>query len=71
MSAKMIVLILTVLMPRDVPDIRHVMKMDSMESCWDGAKDFLAHDMTEELREKGALGLGAMCAYQEMPSSSN
>ena len=71
MSAKMVVLILSILMPRDVPDIRHVMEMHDLDSCWEGAKDFMSHDMSEELRVKGALGLSASCAYQEMPSDKN
>lgn len=68
MSAKMVVLILTIMMPQDVPDIRHVMHMESLSSCFEGAKDFLSHDLSEELRDKGAIGLSANCAYQEMPS---
>ena len=71
MSAKMVVLILTILMPQDIPDIQHVMHMESLDSCFDGAKDFLSHDLSEELRAKGAIGLSANCAYKEMPSDKN
>lgn len=68
MSAKMVVLILTIMMPQDVPDIQHSMHMESISSCMEGAKDFLSHDLSEELRAKGAIGLSANCAYKEMPS---
>ena len=70
MSAKMIVLVLSILMPGETPDIRHMMKMQSMEACWDGAKDYMAHDMTDELRTHGAIGMSVTCAYQEMPSTN-
>ncbi len=60
MTATMIVLVLF--------DIQHVVHMKTMEACFDGAKDFLSHDMSDALREKGAIGLSAACAYKEMPS---
>lgn len=71
MTGKIIVLIVSIVMPRDVPDIQHVTKMESFEACWDGAKAFLAHDLTDVMREKGAVGLSAACAYQDLPSQKN
>lgn len=70
-TAKGIALILSVVMPGEVPDINHVMKMDSFEHCWDAAKDFVEHDLTEELRSHGAIGLKATCGYMELPSDKN
>jgi hypothetical protein len=68
---KIIVLIVSIMMPRDVPDVRHVQQMESFETCWEGAKDFLAHDLSDEMRTRGAIGMSAACAYQELPSQKN
>jgi hypothetical protein len=54
---KIIVLIASILMPRDVPDVDHVQKMASFEECWAAAQDFMSHELTESMREKGAIGL--------------
>lgn len=68
---KIIVLVVSIIMPQGVPDIQHVRKVDSFESYWDSAKDYLAHDVTDEMRAKGAVGLSAACAYQDLPSQKN
>lgn len=68
---KIIVLVVSILMPPGVPDINHAVRVDSFESCWDAAKDYIAHDVTEEMRSRGAIGLSAGCAYQSAPSQKN
>lgn len=70
-TSKTIFLVMSIMMPRDVPDIDHAMRMDSFDSCWSAAKEFVEKDMSEELRSHGALGLKATCGYQEMPSDTN
>lgn len=67
-STKTIVLILSIIMPRDEPDINHIQKVSSFEECWAAAKEFTERDLTEDMREHGALGLKATCAYQELKS---
>lgn len=67
-AAKVVFLIITVMMPGEQPDINHAMKMKSFDACWAAAKDFTEHDLTEELRSHGAVGMKATCGYQEMPS---
>lgn len=68
---KVFVLIVSIMMPQGVPDVQHAFKMESPSACWEGAKDFLSHDLSDEMRSKGALGLSAACAYQELPSQKN
>lgn len=65
---KIVVLIASILMPQDIPDIDHIQKMDSLEDCWAASKDFMSHELTEDMRAKGALGLRAGCAFQYKPS---
>ncbi len=68
---KIIVLIVAIVMPPQVPDIQHVQKMDSFDACWAGAKAYLDHDLTDQMRARGAIGLSASCAYQAPPSQKN
>jgi len=70
-TAKTIVLVLSVIMPQDVPDIDHMMKVKSFDDCWAAAREFVERDLSDALRERGAIGLKATCAYREMPSEEN
>lgn len=70
-TSKTIVLVLSIMMPRDIPDVDHVQKMTSFEECWSAAKEFTERDLTEDMRSHGVLGLKATCAYQEKPSDEN
>lgn len=70
-TAKTIVLVLSIMMPGEIPDIDHVMKSDSFDVCWAAAKSFTERDLTEDMRGHGAIGLKATCAYREMPSGTN
>ena len=69
--SKVFVLVVAIVMPADLPDIQHAQRMESIDACWDGARDYLAHDLTEEMRKRGAVGLSATCLAQERPSQSN
>lgn len=68
---KVIVLIMSIVMPPNVPDVTHIQKMDNFESCWDGAKDYMTHELSEEMRSHGAIGLSAACSFLERPSQRN
>ena len=70
-SAKAIVLIVSIVMPGDAPDINHMAKMKSFDDCWSDAREFVERDLTEDMRQHGALGLKATCGYYEMPSEQN
>lgn len=59
---KIIVLIVSILMPGREPDIDHQAKMESLEACWAAAQEFMSHDLNDAAREKGAVGLSARCA---------
>jgi hypothetical protein len=37
-TAKTIVLVLSVIMPQDVPDIDHMMRVKSFDDCWAAAR---------------------------------
>ena len=67
-SAKVIALVLTVIMPGDTPDINHTVRQESFEACWREARSFVERDLSESLRSQGAIGLAAACAYKELPS---
>jgi len=69
-TSKAIYLVVSIMMPRDQPDIDHMAKVDSFEHCWKAAREFTEKDLTDDLRAHGALGLKATCGYQEMPSTS-
>jgi hypothetical protein len=70
-TSKTIVLILSIVMPQDVPDVTHIMRMQSFDKCWSAAKEFTERDLSDAVRDSGAVGLKATCGYQEMPSSEH
>lgn len=70
-SAKAIVLIVSIVMPADQPDINHVRREPSFDACWAAARAFTERDLSDGLRASGAVGLKATCGYQEMPSETN
>lgn len=70
-TSKTIVLVVSIMMPRDIPDVDHVVRMESFDQCWASAKEFVERDLTDNMRSSGALGLKATCAYQEKPSEEN
>lgn len=70
-SAKVVLLIVSIIMPQEQPDVNHVAKMKSFDDCWAAAKEFTERDLTEDLRQKGALGFKATCGYMEKPSDTN
>jgi hypothetical protein len=68
---KIIVLIVSIMMPGQQPDINHAQQMRDAASCWDAAKEFTERDMTDEIRSHGAIGYKAACMYIEKPSEAN
>lgn len=67
-TAKAVVLVVSIIMPGDVPDVNHVTRMHSFDECWASAREFTERDLTDAMRGGGAVGLKATCGYQEMPS---
>ena len=63
-----IMLIVTIIMPGDRPDIRHHETRSTMDACWADAKAYMDRPMSAEVRHLGALGLGASCAFVEKPA---
>lgn len=68
---KVIVLVVSIVMPANMPDIQHVQRMESFDACWTGAKAYMEHDLSDEMRARGAVGLSAACGFQELPSQRN
>lgn len=62
MNAALVVLVLTIVTPREKPDIRHVQSEPSIEQCWKDAADFVAHGIPEAV--PNALGVMAACMEQ-------
>jgi hypothetical protein len=57
-------LILTIVMPADVPDKRMQVKQPDIETCWSEAKRFVEHGAPKSV--KGAQGVMAGCAVKEL-----
>lgn len=53
------VLVLTINMPRDAPDIRAQFEENTIEECWEDAKEFVARGVPESVPD--ALGVMAGC----------
>lgn len=67
-SAKIIVLIVSIVMPGQQPDMNKIYPLKSFDECWMAAKDFTERDLTDDMRSHGAIGLKAACGYLEKPS---
>ena len=67
-SSKIIVLVLSIVMPQEVPDINHIERMKSFDDCWKAAREFTERDLSEDMRAKGAMGYRAACGYFDRPS---
>ena len=66
---KEVLLIVSILMPGQKPDIKHQVTGLTMEECFEQAKDFIGHELTDAMREHGAIGYGATCMGREQPST--
>ena len=68
---KEVLLIVSILMPGQKPDIQHQVTGLTMEECFEQAKDFIGHELTDAMREHGAIGYSATCMWREKPSMEN
>ena len=68
---KIIVLMVAIMMPGRTPDISHQEKMETIDACWDAAREYTSHELSDEMRKRGAIGLSAGCAAIEDESQSN
>jgi hypothetical protein len=60
---KTIVLILSIVMPAHQPDIDRARKVASAEECWTEARKWSERDLSDEMKQMGALGFKATCAF--------
>lgn len=62
-DASTVMLILTIIMPADVPDKIHHLDEPTIEQCWIDAQEFVAHrdKVLADVNEHGAVGVGAAC----------
>lgn len=65
------VLIVAILMPGQQPDVLHRTTGLTVAECTAQAQEFVDRDLTDGLREKGALGYSATCQWREAPSEKN
>jgi hypothetical protein len=64
-------LIITLIMPGDQPDVRHLEPAPSIEACFVAAKKFLAKPLTEDMKAHGVIGVAAACAWREEPKKGD
>ena len=62
---KVIVLMMSIVMPQNVPDIENAVRVDSAEECWTAAKKFAERELTDNMKAHGAIGLSAGCIFVE------
>ena len=68
---KEVMLIVAILMPGDMPDIKHHVQGLTLEECFEQARDFASRELTDEMRQHGAIGYSATCMWREKPSVQN
>ena len=71
MMLKEVMLIVAILMPGDTPDIKHHVPVLTLEECFQQARDFASRELTDEMRQHGAIGYSATCMWREKPSMDN
>lgn len=64
---KVIVLIMSIVMPPHVADIDRAKPMASADECWTQARKWTEHDLTDDLKAMGAIGFKASCAVINAP----
>jgi hypothetical protein len=58
-------LIITLVMPRDVPDIRQQFEEDSVEQCWAEAHEFVTHGVPKEVKDAVVVMAGCLVPKHE------
>ena len=64
---KVIVLIMSIVMPPHVQDIDRAKPVATADECWTQARKWTEHDMTDDLKAMGAIGFKASCAMFDAP----
>jgi hypothetical protein len=62
-------LMLTIVMPANVPDVRQQFPADSLDECWAEAKSAVQHGVPKKLAADGALAVMAGCLSLEVAES--
>jgi len=70
-TSKILILIVSIVMPQEQPDINKTYPVKTCDYCWKAAKSFTERDLTDDMRAKGAIGLRAACMYVEKPSEED
>jgi hypothetical protein len=56
---------MTIMMPGNIPNVNNMKHMDSAETCWVAAKQWAESDLSDELKQMGAIGKIAGCAFSK------
>lgn len=56
-----ILLVLTLIMPPTVQDIRLEIAQETIDECWDNADDYIEAGLTKAMRAIGGIGVMAAC----------
>jgi hypothetical protein len=64
-----VLLVLTIVMPPNTPDIRHQMQEPSIEQCWADAAEFVQHGVPKVVTNGQAVMAG--CLVREAPSNDS
>ena len=64
-----VLLVLTIVMPPNEPDIRHQMREPSIEQCWADAAEFVQHGVPKVVSNGQAVMAG--CLVREAPSNDS
>ena len=65
MSGQTIMLVLTIIMPQDVPDKTHKLEVPTIEECWTQAHEFVERRAEILAHTHDAVGVAVACAVME------
>jgi hypothetical protein len=64
-------LMLTLVMPHELPDKVYKLKMDSMEQCQTESKAFMDNGLTKKMEEDGVIAIMAGCLSDRKKDEGN
>lgn len=62
-----VILVLTIIMPGQQPDVHKKLSMPNIEECFAQAKDWDERGLTAEMKAKGGIAVAAGCLVKEQP----
>lgn len=66
---KEVILIVNVFLASHQPVQPRLIPMPDLATCWDKGKEFTDIQISDDMRQKGIIGLSATCAWQEKPAA--